>query len=223
MKDQSSVKDRIKKLLALAQSDNENEANLAFERAAELMFQHSIDQTDMKENLFDGPIGNEKIDKITNEKLNDILIVPLCQAFRCQCVSLRKSKQYDIFGTESARETTKAMYQYCLETITRITKKHVALIRFFGGSVDRKYINSYRAGIASGMIETLRMIADRYGNNPVNKALSAYKSLIYPVLRNRQSYSSTWGGTGFKSGKTEGQTVGFSKQASGKSAGRLLK
>lgn len=225
MKSQSSIKERIKKLLALAQSANENEANLAFERAAELMFEHSIDKNDMKENLFDGPIGNEKIDRITAEVLNDFLIVPLCGAFRCQCVSLKKSKQFDIFGTESARETTKAMYEYCLETITRITKNHVATVKLFGIYADRKYINRYRAGIASGMIETLRAIASKYGSDTGNKAVLEYKMKVYKSLRPSRTITSTWGGNGFSSGKDMGQNVGFSKQAKGNSQpnGRLLK
>ena len=45
MNDLDKIKDRIRKLLALSKSDNENEAMIAMEKANELMAGYNLDES----------------------------------------------------------------------------------------------------------------------------------------------------------------------------------
>ena len=87
-----NYKEKIKKLLALAQSDNENEAKAALLKAKELMAQHKIEEADLED------AQNKKVvrvkTKFTCSKRRDSwmgsLSAVIARNFCCQATTSRK-------------------------------------------------------------------------------------------------------------------------------------
>lgn len=222
------IEDRIKKLLQLAGSGNEHEANLAMERAAALMAEHGISKEDVSDSPFAGNPEFEKIWQLTREAFNGPLVNAITQAFGGSCVSLAQSK-YDVLGTKAILVTIKGMYEYSLTTIDRLTLAHMKAPELppFAGQGERvKYRNRYRNGLACGMMDTLRAIKRqneqaKAGQGDYGLVLVSNAQKVSVALKNKYPRLGTGsckilGGAGFGNGKADGRGVGFSKQSKGR-------
>lgn len=223
------IEDRIKKLLKLAGSGNEHEANLAMERAAGLMAEHGISKEDISDSPFAGRPDFEKIWQLTREAFNGPLVYAISLAFGGNCVSLRNEAKYDVLGTKAVMTTIKGMYEYSLTTIDRLTQAHMKapeLPPFAGNGERKKYANRYRAGLASGMTQTLVEIKRQnqkaktsqteYGLVLVSNDQKVTLALKEKYPRLGSSSSRALGGAGFSNGRADGRGVGFSKQSKGR-------
>lgn len=138
--------DKIAKLLALAESQNEHEAAVAAARAQALMEKHRIDVAmlaqeeetpfeDIAEELFEG--GQKKVATWKKVLLNGI-----CKANSCKCFARKGYRTTDryIVGTASNRATVAYFYKYLCGEIDRLTAKHKG--------AGRRWITSFRYGAA---------------------------------------------------------------------------
>lgn len=219
------IEAKIKKLFKLAASSNEHEAQLAMERAAELMEQYSISKDDLDESPFAGETTSENIWQLTKERFNGPLVYAIGQAFGGECIGLSGAAKFDVIGSQAVIATIKGMYEFALSTIDRLTHhhmKHPELPPYASKGERVKYKNRYRSGLASGMMETLDKIAKQNKGETAKKSeyglvlltnsekVQRFTKEKYPRLVT--SRTKTLSGAGFSNGKADGRNVGFSGQ-----------
>lgn len=237
MVDREKIEDRIKKLLELANSANEHEANLALQRANDLMNAHGVTEGDLIDSPFRGDPGHEYIWQVSREVFNISLMQIMARAFGGRIININTKWKHHLFGTDAIRVTIKAMYEYSMGTIDRLTEREMRnpqdLPPFVASGERTKYKNRYRSGLAFGMIETLTAIrdqnsrkhtgADQFGLMVMDskRKTDNLVKLEYPKLGKGNYGSSTWGGAGFSTGKTDGRGVGFNRQTGAGSQKRL--
>lgn len=157
MTEKEKVIDKISKLLALADCDNEHEAALAMSRANDLMKRHAIAEheargTHGKESLIESewlPLGG-------NQKWKPVLVFNICRAFGCVSYhqqSLANGHRMRVYGTESARATVRYMHSFADSQIIRLAK--------LARTNSRAATIAFKRGCAYGMIETLLEIYRR--------------------------------------------------------------
>ena len=227
--------DRIKKLYALAGSANEHEASLAMERAADLMREHGISKEAVSDSPFAGDPTFEAVWQLTREAFNGPLVYAIAKAFGGSTVGMPGEGKYDVLGTPAIIVTIKGMYEFSLLTIDRLTHHEMQapdLPPFASGAEKTKYKNRYRAGLASGMMETLNAITrqnaqaqrdkSQYGLVLVTNSQKVQVALKQKYPRLTNSSSRGLGGHGFGNGKATGRGVGFSKQTGNGSGQKMI-
>ena len=129
----NKIIDKIKKLLALSKSSNENEAILAYQRAQELLTKHNISLDDIQVDI---NIKEEVVwtgDKLEEWKFTLYSIIAHCNY--CQLI-LRifnnKNHIYTLIGKIHNIVIVKEMYRYLLNTIERVSKEKA-------GQLNEKY------------------------------------------------------------------------------------
>jgi hypothetical protein len=227
-----SIQDKIKKLLALSENDNEFEAKLAMGKAIELMEKYNIAKGDLKEE--EDRIIHETIDIDNKANWYALLLWGISPAFNCQMIRSRRNGYFSLFGSKGEIETVKIMFQYAKEVINRLAKAEMrdckkalamGINDFSSYSYSPKtYMNSFRLGIVNGMRETLSAIAE--SKKPINNNIKAYaivlvdketeiKNLvkdIYPKIVSNRS-NCRINDNAFNSGNSNGKNVSFNKQA----------
>lgn len=178
------ILDKIRKLLNLSESSNQNEAELALKMANDLMRKHSVSNQDVKDNPEAGKVTHEVVSLNSSSAWVLTLAWGLCKAFGVQAVStgtkqVRRGSVYGhktkfqatqeiyCFGTAGKIATVKLMHQFAVETVNRLTKaerkritKDIDACRDSNGRqiTIRSYMSSYRQGVVHGMDSTLREI-----------------------------------------------------------------
>jgi len=161
-----AVVERVQKLLALAESTNQHEADLAMERAHALMKEHNLTMSQVERK-------NESeiqfvFHRQANGKKHDwdhILSLELARVFLCELV-IPKSvegdllKDYVIIGKETNVAIFKEMYNYAYKFIGEQYETFVE-DNWMGARKGQEYLDmkkSFECGIASGMIQKLRIM-----------------------------------------------------------------
>jgi hypothetical protein len=141
----------VQKLLRLAESDNENEAQLAADRAAELMQRYKIELA---------MLGTLDPDSITIEQVTlwdkcsvdwhehlalGIASINDCGVWKCG------RKELLICGTDSSMQVTNYMFHYLLRTIRKLSRMYV---REFGGRHSQRM--AFAAGCVHRVVERLK-------------------------------------------------------------------
>ena len=145
----SKIIEKIEKLLALANSDNEHEAKLAAQRAMEIMTKNNIRMQEM-------PVGRdytndqEEFNKMSTEDcyINTILVTH----FFVQMVTERKRKEKKtvvrMYGTETNLEVARYIQQYLRHTFKRLWLEYKA-----ENPVAKRL--DYYAGLKTGLNQQL--------------------------------------------------------------------
>ena len=173
------ILDKIRKLLKLSESSNQNEAEVALRMANDLMRKHSVSDQDVKDNPEAGKVTHEVVSLNSSSEWVLTLAWGLCKAFGVQGVStgtkqvrrgrknkFRATQELYCFGTAGKIATVKLMHQFAVETVNRLTKKERRRIKDEEYILDsngrrmtvRSYMSSYRNGVVHGMDATLREI-----------------------------------------------------------------
>lgn len=152
------VLDRIRKLLALAGSQNQHEAELAMKKAHELMLRHNIEMTRAKANdsYHVGHLGDP--DKRGN-RVEDAVMSLLSEYFFVKVIRIpvyipRKGKRggvFEIVGTRANVEMAKHVYEFLLSTSERLWQANRKDARVQSGR-DRL---SYQSGVIRGFHDKL--------------------------------------------------------------------
>jgi predicted SprT family Zn-dependent metalloprotease len=149
--EQNSLLGRIKKLLALSTSPNENEAYAAARKAQNLMAQNGVQYTDLSDveegSELDEPIINEVIDRLPRVILWKFgLLSHIANANYCECLNTR-GIGLRVIGNKLHVEICRHYYQYFCQLVEREALQHKGK-----GSV---FLNRFKEGMADGIGERL--------------------------------------------------------------------
>ena len=159
--------DRIKKLLALANSSNANEAASAAAKAAELMQEHKLSEADVSDDMEDGseitelPMGAEGF--LASWKF--ALVSQVARSFFCEAIALRhmKRRKVRIVGRRRDAEVASHVFEHFVREIERLAKEErndsfVVLGEMTGTMDPRDYLNHFRQGAAAGIADKLKLV-----------------------------------------------------------------
>ena len=228
--------DRIKKLLSLSNSTNENEAALAAGRAAELMLKHEIKEAQLCESEED----QEDVDVTQLDETGSIvhwkgtLMGGLADSFGC-AMHFQKRRggcktvtAYNVVGQPSKVDTIKYMYAYLVGEVERLAglAYRQEYLECKDSNVDppssRSWKNAFRLGASSMIARRLRAQrkethkeAEATGQGTAlvvvkkaEEAVTAFVAQKFPKMKAAASasYSS---GSGYGAGATAGKGVGL--------------
>ena len=160
------VLDRIRKLLALAGSDNRNEAELAMQKAHELMLRHNV-------GLVDAPRGPSADGRYVVRQVGDpsrrgnrvegAVLALLAELFFVKVILVpvwlpllgKRGTAYEISGTRPNVDMAEHVYSFLLATADRLWRENRGDARVRNGR-DRL---SYQMGVIGGFRD--KLLADR--------------------------------------------------------------
>jgi hypothetical protein len=163
--------DRIKKLLALANSSNVNEAASAAAKAAELMGEHKLSEADVSANTDDGstlvdlPLGAEGF--LASWKF--ALVAHVARAFFCEAIALRhmRRRKVRIVGRRNDAEVASHVFDHFVKEIERLASAESSdpfyVVGKTTGSMDtREYLDHFRRGAAAGIADKLKLVTAQF-------------------------------------------------------------
>lgn len=150
----NKVVEKIKKLMALCESPNVHEAELAAEKMQELLMKHNLSMTD----IHDQPEAVSELNvasKGRHETWCQLLIENLAKYNCAQVVYChhfdtftgKQTIQLTLIGRESTTAALKEMYTYLCTAIIRIANEM---------QIPRKDRSSYKLGMVCGLDDRLR-------------------------------------------------------------------
>lgn len=152
-------KQKIRKLLALAESPNENEAMVALLKARSLMAEHKISEKDLQD-LPQQSVIRVKSKHAATKQVNPWILSLsavigehyCCQAFRTH---YKRSRTYYVgfIGFREDAEMCNAIFNYAVDCVkSNIAKTEKDMQQYFIPTVDiRRYCNSYGYGFTDGL------------------------------------------------------------------------
>ena len=162
MTEREKALDRIRKLLALGTSSNQAEAELAMQRAEELLKRYQIDEAELdrgKIEAFSHYIKRKRVPKwqvtLMNviTKNNFVLFI-----WDGNYPTLLTEENYDdlavslrLVGRESNVQTTSMMHSYLVDVANRSVKEYC---KIHGKSAKRSYLYGFVSGIHQKLQET---------------------------------------------------------------------
>lgn len=226
------ILEKVKKLLALGTSSNENEAALAVKRAHELLRQYNLSLSDVHLSEVD---EHQIIESGRKSKKEDMLLLNLvCKQNYCRLIISNyykgESKHcHTIIGLKHNVECSIEMYKYLDETVQRLTKAFMS--RHNHTKRERKRVKkSYQLGIVSGLYKKLEQPGNNYwGEVPqgslvfVKKAESVVQEYVekkYPSLKQTKSRGSMVDSHAYNNGRADSNDISLSRQV--KDNARLL-
>lgn len=232
------VIDRVRKLLALGQSDNEHEAALALQRAQELLARHQLDFAGLAEaeHLQHRTIDTQASALPAHRKA----ICTLLEAafgVRVICASIyhprsdRLTKTIELFGTEEAV----AIAEHCAHFLeNRLAVLWAKNQHRFAGS-GRTARRSYFLGVLAGFREQLQAaaaadkavpIAASPGNHllavQAEARLDAFVAHHYPRLQRRRGRRQTLHAEAYRQAVADGRELTLHRPVDGAPLPRLL-
>lgn len=154
------ILDKIKRLLALAGSDNVHEAALAAKTAQKLMARHNIEAAMLEvdsESESQEQIGEEVFAGVSGKRLSTwktALCATVARVNGCSAYSqwFAGDQRMVFVGTPSDSKTARYMSAWLIAEIDRLTK----LERAKRGPQGRSYYNSFRLGAAHEIARRLK-------------------------------------------------------------------
>lgn len=208
MDDQEHLKRRVKKLLALSKSPNENEAAAALQKANELMRDHKLSSWQFSE--------------YTKTKVKDTKRFIRWRVVLANAVeNLYATYHYSdhegnivFIGEELDVFMSTEMYKYLVRTIDRMAKQNIRK------NAKYKYRQSYRAGIANRLYDRMYELGQQCSwRNP--KELKEQKTKIVEFVENQipirlsQKKFAKVNPTAFAKGNNDANGINLSRQMSG--------
>jgi hypothetical protein len=169
--------EKIRKLLALAESSNEHESALAVEKAGRLLKRHNIEQLyEDKQKNYVYAIINSKKKRIEEYQRRIIAVLTKFFYVKALCSSLydplrdETHKTFEIFGRKENVEIAEYCYHFLEQKLSSLWRQNRC--KFIGNSRIEK--NSYYLGLLQGLTEKL-LEQDRVGN-ALNSSFSDYST-----------------------------------------------
>jgi hypothetical protein len=216
MSELEKIKDRVRKLLALSKSDNENEAMLALEKANALMADYNLDESALRyESVEVKTVKSYSRWRTTLANAMDYL-------YCCYHYHSTNSGRgtFVFFGEPSDVFLATEMYEYLVKTIERSAKKH---IRKNAKSVFR---DSYKLGMARRIRNMIEEMGESVSWAPLRaskqKEVQAWVEKNV-ALENKDQKKGTISNAALERGFRHGGDVSLARQAgySGENAPRI--
>lgn len=152
------VLERIRKLLALAGSQNQHEAELAMKKAHELMLRHNIEMTRAKANdtycvahLGDPDKRGNRVEDAVMALLTEYFFVKVIRIPVYLPLKGKRGSLFELAGTRANLEMAKHVYEFLLGTAERLWQANRQDARVQSGR-DRL---SYQSGVIRGFHDKL--------------------------------------------------------------------
>lgn len=154
------VLERIRKLLALAGSANQHEAELAMKKAHELMLRHNVESAAVARQYHVLHLGNPEK---RGNRVEAAVLSLLAELFFVKVISVpvyvprlgKRGTAYEISGTRANVDMAEHVYTFLLATADRLWAENRTDVRVRSGR-DRL---SYQAGVIGGFRD--KLLADR--------------------------------------------------------------
>lgn len=210
--------EKIRKLLALATSDNANEAAAAAAKAQRLMVEHSIDASQLGDGQTEEKVARSGEPLITfGAKLPSWLDNLSAGLSRMNHVYSFIARQSDgsrgivLIGTPTDVENVRFLFAYLRSEIERLAQKHAR-----GGG--RAYANSYRIGATVGALEAMKKeVASVRASTPgealvrIDARYEEAKAVMSGVAMKKRGGGSVGSRDGFVAGVAAGRHLHGSK------------
>jgi hypothetical protein len=206
------IKRRIKKLLALSKSPNENEAVAALEKARALMNEYHLTETEC--------IYARHSVKATKRLSKWRCVLSNAVAWLNYCESFRNTVRGEMifYGESFDAFMAGEMYQYLSKTIERMAKRNIRK------TAKLKYREKYKLGMACRLSYRIHEIGDAasWGPDRGSKLLAVKKAMEGAVaIVTKDLKLGGNGGIAFQRGASDGDGVSLNRQATGH-GGRFL-
>lgn len=213
-----SIFDKIQKLLNLGNgSDFSGESDIALKKAYDLMAQYNVSMKDLEQNTLEnnlGKLGMYKHDDLKKYYIWELHIASsLSELFNCKLLVNRfgKKSMIKIIGREGNATTVKLMFDWI------VTKTKNEVKDYF--KYDRSYWNSYCAGVADSICETVRRLkALEQAENKGDWGLvlideaTQFLNEHFKNIKTRGTSLDVKDARGFQTGKDVGSKISLNKQ-----------
>lgn len=209
MDELESVKRRVKKLLALSKSPNENEAALALKKANELMAEHKLDIGQFSEYTRQAVKDTKRY-----VRWRSVLANAVERLYATYHYGNPIDGELTFVGEELDAFMSAEMYKYLVKAVLRMTKNNVRK------NAKKKFRESYRAGIASRLYDRMEELGQQCSwRNP--KELEAAKEKVSNFVKGEVSIVTSqhkWvkaNPLAFSRGKNDANGISLSRQMTG--------
>lgn len=149
--------EKVKKLLALSESSNINEATSAAQKAADLMMKYQIDIASLED-----VVEKEEVSTYTLEKSNGknkktykgVLAAGIADYFGCKV--FWRNSDLEFIGRKSDLQATNYLYRAVLNQINELCEKLWIKVGFHTGQHGKSWKNSFYLGITEEIQKKLK-------------------------------------------------------------------
>ncbi len=226
---------KLKKLLALSASDNENEATLAMIKAEEIMRKHNLSTVDVAMDGSGAYVQSKDIQGLTKrvQKWERALGISIANIFWGKAITIRfpgKGWKMTFVAGKTDLEIITDLYERLRRTIKRMSGEYVR------NNPDpfispRTLHNSYRIGMLITISERLQKLKENtQPSNTKNsygitgkelmvvkdKAVEQRVKQMFPDLKMVSTRFSSVDAAAFEKGKIDGKTVNLNKSVHGR-------
>lgn len=229
--------DKLKKLLALSASDNENEATLAMTKAEELMREHNLSVADVALDGSGAHVGSAEVEGSTktSQSWEISLGSSIAQTFNGRAIRTRNSNGWSFTFVAGQTDLTiiTDLFERLRATIKRMSQAYVNSVRDFTKVHGKSLHNSYRMG----MINTIHKRLDRLKQNTTptdtrnafgmtgtalmvikDKAVDQRVNRLFPRVKTINSRASRVDGNAYQQGLADGNTISLHRAVNGGSS-----
>ena len=162
--------DKIRKLLALAQSDNAGEAENALLFARKLMAEYKLTERDVADAKRPGKLTHEAYEAYTFSDLVNTWMFPLAKVIAenhccCACFQFRtgsKVKSVKFSGLDDDPKVAMVLFDYAVQHILTVSRQNRQINlgwmtnRKYKNAQDRSFTQSYAEGFTAGLASKYR-------------------------------------------------------------------
>lgn len=227
------IMDRIAKLMAKAKgTNNENEAAIFAEKAAELLAEHNLTEEMLRHRDADreqGPIGGHPYAGRVPDQWRQWILNGCSKLYFCQLIMTgRGKKTYTFYGREHNAKVASMMSDYLFATVKRMAREY---------SPVKAEQNDFRKGAGLRLNQRLRELHDLQNppqpvgaSNPDGlpalyaneaRAVDSYIAELFPNLRTGKSRPARMG-AGAQAGRAAADRIGLNTQVRETRANRML-
>lgn len=198
----NKIIDRIRKLLAASHSDNEHEAALAAQRAADLMTEYHLTEAELRlennakkaEPILEAVTIEGKLQK-KRVAWKELIADGVAKSLGCHLYLGKFGPT--VMGRESACAAWSYTCQYLFNEVERLAEEawlEECVVAAIAGHTRRKWKNSFRVGCAQSIIMRLyEGVEQKAPADPSQKALMVLKDDEKEVENVYQNMSAEWG------------------------------
>ena len=211
----SDVRDRIAKLLAMAEhpNSNEHEAATAAEMAQRLLLQHNLSRADLATGDTTGPAGVGKLDIIeaVGYTWKRYLLHTLAVTNLCETVGDTHANTSHLFGTYDNVQAVVEMYRWLVPQLEDIGARSWA--RYKRDGTGRESARTWKHGFFMGAIkaiyEKMKPTIDEFASGPGHAIVPYNTQLVKDAVRRVYPYT----------GKSRSSSRSYDGYAAGRQAG----
>ena len=174
------IKKKIKKLLALSKSPNENEAMAALEKARKLMEENGLSEQDCN-------VYTEETKYLKSRPRWQYIIakgVAWINGTVIRIVNGDNLLVVRFHGSETDVFISKEMYQYLVKTVNKMAKQNIRK------NAKKPYINSYKEGMAASLYQRMLQAGEIYSwANKRESQLEAIEKYVVELYKVRYETS----------------------------------